>query len=357
MGDGVKKIGESSRKNPVSRNTSRINSAVAAFVVSAAAGGVLALAAIPKFEGLAETARAQEMAIESLQAELSLLKHEQLDLYLGLDAQAMVLEGGLSRVDGLQNEFKARTAAMEEDPALVRRRTLERDILGPVFQLSGGDAVGSAVLIHRSEDPADPHYLAFTCQHVVRDILEEEGVREDLLGHDIRALFEPMDGPAFQLTAHMVAENTVHDLAILRIETGMDLGPVASLAPKVRSDQVEVFDPIYTVGCPLGTAAQATRGEITRTQWEVDGENYWMVSSPAFFGNSGGGVFLEETHELVGIFSKIYTHGSFRPQVVTHMGLSVPLPTIHDWVAEAGFAHILPRDPADLRLAEASMQD
>ena len=68
-------------------------------------------------------------------------------------------------------------------------------------------------------------------------------------------------------------------------------------------------------------------------------------------------MFLEETHELIGIFSKIYTHGSFRPQVVTHMGLSVPLATIHNWVTEVGFGHILPGAPSDLRLAEASMQD
>ena len=64
---------------------------------------------------------------------------------------------------------------------------------------------------------------------------------------------------------------------------------------------------------------------ITRETWEVSGEPYWMVSSPAYFGNSGGGVFHAETLELVGIFAKIYTHGSYRPQVITHMGLAVPL--------------------------------
>ena len=68
---------------------------------------------------------------------------------------------------------------------------------------------------------------------------------------------------------------------------------------------------------------------ITRETWEVAGEPYWMVSSPAYFGNSGGGVFHAETLELVGIFAKIYTHGSYRPQVITHMGLAVPLARLH----------------------------
>ena len=326
-----------------------------AFFVSAAAGGVFALAAIPHINNLADIARTQDKAIESLQSQLSRIKSEQIDIHIGLDSQANALNSRLDRVDGRQDEFQAQTAAMEEEPGLIHRRSLERDILGPVFQLTGEEAVGSAVLVYRSQD--EPYYLALTCQHVVRDILEEEGIRENLLGHKVRALFEPLDGPAFQLETYMVAENTVHDLAILRIDTEADLGPVAALGSKSRNSKVNVFDSIYTVGCPLGTAAQATRGEITRTRWEVEGENYWMVSSPAFFGNSGGGVFLEETHELIGIFSKIYTHGSFRPQVVTHMGLSVPLATIHDWVTEVGFGHILPGALSSLRLAEASMQD
>ena len=62
-----------------------------------------------------------------------------------------------------------------------------------------------------------------------------------------------------------------------------------------------------------------------------------MVSTPAYFGNSGGGVFLAETCELIGIFSKIYTHGTYQPQVITHMGLAVPINVIHDWLDEIGF--------------------
>ena len=80
-----------------------------------------------------------------------------------------------------------------------------------------------------------------------------------------------------------------------------------------------------------------------------------MISSPAYFGNSGGGVFLEETQELIGVFAKIYTHGSYRPQVVTHMGLAVPLPVLHEWLESEGYGHLLPPDQADLAMAaEAS---
>jgi len=81
-----------------------------------------------------------------------------------------------------------------------------------------------------------------------------------------------------------------------------------------------------------------------------------MISSPAYFGNSGGGVFLEQSQELIGIFAKIYTHGSYRPQVVTHMGLAVPLPVVHEWLESEGYGHLLPEEDAGLALATASSQ-
>ena len=62
------------------------------------------------------------------------------------------------------------------------------------------------------------------------------------------------------------------------------------------------------------------------------------------FGNSGGGVFHGDTLELVGIFAKIYTHGSYRPQVITHMGLAVPLDRLHSWLSEVGYEHLLPQN-------------
>ena len=80
----------------------------------------------------------------------------------------------------------------------------------------------------------------------------------------------------------------------------------------------------------------------TRKTVEVDGETYWMINAPTYIGNSGGGIFDSETHELLGIFSKIYTHGNLRPTVVPHMGLVVPLETIYDWMGSVGFAQLEP---------------
>jgi hypothetical protein len=69
-------------------------------------------------------------------------------------------------------------------------------------------------------------------------------------------------------------------------------------------------------------------------------------------------VFLEETQELIGVFAKIYTHGSFRPQVVTHMGLAVPLSVIHRWLEDEGYSYLLPKATSfDLAMVEEASHE
>lgn len=258
-----------------------------------------------------------------------------------LSKEARRLESSLAGVRAAQEDFQAQAAALRA-PGMTTMAPLREQVLGPVFQLSGGDAVGSAVLIEHVDDGMDSHYLALSCFHVVRDILEGRDDFDDYREASFRAVFTGLDAKERSYPVQMIEWDVASDLALLRVDARANLGPVAKIAPLARMAEIGVFREIYTVGCPLGTAAQATHGMITRETWEVSGEPYWMVSSPAYFGNSGGGVFHAETLELVGIFAKIYTHGSYRPQVITHMGLAVPLDRLHSWLREIGHASMLP---------------
>lgn len=236
-------------------------------------------------------------------------------------------------------ELEARLYALEA--GRERRAELQNALLQPVFLLSGVESVGSAVLVGRQRDGAGSRYFALTNFHVVRDILAE---REAAAEPVVDASFERAGG-TIHLAALAVAEDPARDLALLRLDTALELGDPARLAPRARSGELQPFASVFTVGCPLGTGVQATHGTISRPHWELDGRRYLMVNSPAYFGNSGGGVFLEETRELVGVFAKIYTYGSFHPQVVTHMGLAVPLEEVHAWLEGAGYAWLLPQEP------------
>jgi hypothetical protein len=67
-----------------------------------------------------------------------------------------------------------------------------------------------------------------------------------------------------------------------------------------------------------------------------------MINAPTYYGNSGGGIFNGETHELIAVFSKIYTHGSTRPIVIPHMGLAVPMTLVYPWLDENKYGYLAP---------------
>jgi len=351
-------------------------------LASAAVVAIGALIGLPQVNDFVARSAQQQSDLIELQGQVDLLSQQHQKLQTGitfyrnelekqsmrLDSQDSVIQSGFGRMedgflrmetglgnlDGLRNTVEEQAVTVASIQPDVVRETLRREVLRPVFQVSGEDAVGSAVLVYHGKDEKGPYYLALSCFHVLRDIIDyyEVDAPNEVLFDNI---FDQLGEKPITLQGRMIAENIPADLALLRIDTEMDLGPIATIAALPKEAMVDAFTPVYTVGCPLGTSAQATRGEVTRNDWVVDGQDYWMVSSPAYFGNSGGGVFLEEGHELIGIFSKIYTHGSFRPQVVTHMGLAVPLSTIYAWVRSIGYDRILPQAEAvSPRIEEAS---
>lgn len=222
-----------------------------------------------------------------------------------------------------------------------------RELVGPVVQLAGDASVGSGVLLPSRARPEGGFqtYLV-TAWHVVRDI---QGDPPDLaLPVPVQIYRE--DGSTRSEKAKLLAHEPKLDAALLEIVTADALEYGARLAPRSRLEQARIFDQVVAVGCPLGNDPIPTRGEIATCQHEVDGERYWMINAPTYIGNSGGGIFDSKTHELMGIFSKIYTHGSLRPTIVPHMGLVTPLTKVYDWLAQTGYAELV---PSETRIGEA----
>ena len=219
--------------------------------------------------------------------------------------------------------------------------TMWRDLVGPVVQLAGETSVGSGVLL-RSEALPEGGFRTriLTAWHVVRDI---QGDPPDLALPVPVQIYRENGG-----TRHEEAKLLVHDpkldAALLELVTPDALEFGAVLAPRARLEGTRIFDPIVAVGCPLGNDPIPTRGEVATCQHEVDGERYWMINAPTYIGNSGGGIFDSRTHELLGIFSKIYTHGSLRPTIVPHMGLVTPLTRVYDWLATVGYGELVPSE-------------
>jgi S1-C subfamily serine protease len=219
--------------------------------------------------------------------------------------------------------------------------TMWRELVGPVVQLAGDASVGSGVLLHSEPLPQGGfHTRILTAWHVVRDI---QGDPPDLeLPVPVQIYRE--DGTTRQEKAKLLAHDPKVDVALLELVTADALEFGADLAPRSRLADAQIFDQIVAVGCPLGNDPIPTRGEIATCQHEVEGESYWMINAPTYIGNSGGGIFDSKTHELLGIFSKIYTHGSLRPTIVPHMGLVTPLGKIYDWLETVGQSALVPAE-------------
>jgi S1-C subfamily serine protease len=228
-------------------------------------------------------------------------------------------------------------------------QTLSDELLAPAVLLTGPDTFGSGTLVCSRIDPSTGEVLNYvlTAWHVVRNMMagdSENGVEV--------TVYQPPNEPV-EVSAEVVAKAVEIDAALLRLHTDVTFEHVARVLSPADERSVAVWDPIYTVGCPLGTDPAPTTGVVSSTRHLVRGTNYWMINAPTYYGNSGGGVFLADSRHLIGVFSKVYT---YRSDVVTHMGLMVPITAVQEWLEREGLDHLLRRQGHAVALGDLSRQ-
>jgi len=257
------------------------------------------------------------------------------DVSRTLEATARIAETNRHTFDDFVRELP-REARVSRDV-----QSMWDHLLGPTVQIADESTVGSGVLLQSEElREGDWRTHVLTAYHVVRDVLDGTEEAES----SIPTYVYEVSGSRSRVSATLLEYDAALDVALLELHTGDALRHGARLPSAATLAERSVFDTIYAVGCPLGNDPIPTFGEIADTHHEVDGDAYWMISAPTYIGNSGGGVFDAESHELLGIFSKIYTHGNLRPTVVPHMGLVTPLARIYEWLAAVGYEQLVPSD-------------
>ena len=240
-----------------------------------------------------------------------------------------VLEARLDKTDGrlasTTNTIAVLDDKLRQDADL---ETMWNELMGPVVKLAGDDSVGSGVRLESVETTDGYRTLVLTAWHVVRDIVDDSDDAKDELPVTVYDRF----GIDTIAKGHLIDFDAKLDIALIELDDH-DFHPHgAKLASRKKLASMRVFEPIFAVGCPLGNDPLPSRGEISDTSHYVDGQRYWMINAPTFIGNSGGGVFDGRTHELVGIFSKIYNYGATQQTIIPHMGLLTPLDVIYDWI-------------------------
>lgn len=270
-------------------------------------------------------------------------------LQSGVDERWNGISSVISATASIAEQNQSHLSTLNSD---VHRnvRELWQDMVGPTVQLAGEMTVGSGVLL-KSEaisGTEDFQTLLITSWHVVRDIRAD--AKED--DPPIPVSIYTEGGGVWYETASLLEFDVELDTALLRLDTTKEMRHGALLPTRAQLEEQRTFDSIYAVGCPLGNDPIPTSGEIADTHHRVDGNTYWMISAPTYIGNSGGGIYNAETGALLGIFSKIYTHGNLRPTVVPHMGLVTPLGQIYDWLETKGYAKLVSaEEESGVRLA------
>jgi len=184
-----------------------------------------------------------------------------------------------------------------------------QEVLMPVVKIRTGNGTGSGVII------SDKHIL--TAAHVVGDEITVQVIAYSY-HQDTRAL----SCLASCLSAFVVMTDTVKDLALLELKSTICSLKSAELAP--RNYTPYIFTEVYAVGCSLGLDPRPSEGIIS-----VVSNTEWEISAPIIPGNSGGGVFLKSTHELIGIAVWIRTYGW---QVIPQMAGIVRLQDIYEFL-------------------------
>lgn len=233
-----------------------------------------------------------------------------------------------------QNAVATLASQLYRDP-----EELTTKMLAPTVQLNGEDTVGSGTLIFSGENPTNQKVESYvlTSYHVVRNILADTP-RAAKEGFDVTVY---LPGEKLTVKGKMVASQQKIDAALVRVFTDRKLPNVANLLPRSEASQVRVWDSVCAVGCPLGNDPVPSQGEVSSLHNELNGANYWMINAPTYFGNSGGGIYRADTKQLIGVFSKIYTHGKGNPVVVPHMGLCTPIEQIYTWLDDEKLSHLL----------------
>ncbi len=158
-------------------------------------------------------------------------------------------------------------------------------IIGPaVIKVSTPSGLGSGVIIHRDG-------FAITNAHVVQG---ETNLRATIW------VAQP-DGSLRRTELNdveLIAVNNQIDLALVKLKSPD--GSPFPIAPIVGSDALEVGQPVFAIGNPLGLERTLTQGVVSTTSRNFDGLTYIQTDTPINPGNSGGPLF-NTRGEVVGI--------------------------------------------------------
>jgi len=233
--------------------------------------------------------------------------------------------------------------------------------LYPEVRIRTKTAMGSGTVIFCHETPGEEGMwdtYVLTNEHVVDSLISIEDrwnnvlkreVKEDALGHpDVEVLTFAYVSRVIGSTSYqadIVAYAKEEDMALLRIRAPQKFDYVAELYPEAEIKKLISFAPLWAIGCGLGGPPAITAGYLSAFNIDIENREFWLITAPIIFGNSGGATFLQETGQFIGIPARVSVKQiGWSVDVVTHLGFIIPVSRVYQFLRDQIWDFII--DPA-----------
>lgn len=232
-----------------------------------------------------------------------------------------------------------------------------QELMLPVVRIQAHGATGSGTVIAVYKDKKGvPSAFVLTNHHVIDDLIKVEKKWSPLLQRDVKADVRATADVHFfsyrwksratggsNVEADIVAYDKDEDLALLKLRFGDDavLPVAATLYPRGEEDKLRVTMPVFCIGAGMGEPPVITSGFLSQFGQEIDNREFWLETAPGIYGNSGGALFLAETHQFIGVPARINVNFSFSGgDPITHLMYSIPITRVYKFLEDQLFRFI-----------------
>ncbi len=254
-------------------------------------------------------------------------------------------------------------------PMADELEVLHERVLKPCVRVRSRRAGGSGTIIwSRANERGEYATYVITNHHVVEDsirvverwdpVLQRSAKRDERDLVEVHLFVYRWQSRAVGSTAieaEIVAYDRDEDLALLKLRSTDAVPAVAELYPRGAESELRIGMGVWTVGCGLGEPPVLTDGFLSVFGREIEGREYWLVTAPAIYGNSGGGTYLGHAHQLIGVPARVAVVGLLGQTAVTHLSYAIPVSRVYSFLESQRFRFIY--DPSHTEESEAQLRE
>ena len=225
-------------------------------------------------------------------------------------------------------------------------KKIHNEIIYTTVRIKSEKGTGSGTILYSGlNDNGNFETFVLTANHVIDELCEVQNRWDPMLGRDVKMeLRKKCEVDVFRwekisdatgaiaIDADIIARDKLMDVALLRLRTGKEISPTASMFSE-DIDGITISDKVIICGAAMGVPPIVTNGNVVLTNAEIDNYDYFLTTAPSIFGNSGGATFRRsrdtDIYELIGMPARITVSiVGFSASPITHLGYSVRVDNI-----------------------------